>query len=71
MIMERLLSNIDTLKEITSRITFFSFIFFLLSLFLACSKPSSTEPEPQRTQIEVTEDITEDTVWESWKDYGV
>jgi len=42
----------------------------LLTL-LSCSKPNTTQPEPQRPQIEVTEDITEDTVWESGKDYGV
>ena len=36
--------------------------------FVGCSKPSTTQPESQRSQIEVTEFITEDTVWESGKD---
>jgi len=39
----------------------------LLTL-LSCSKPNSTQPEPQRPQIEVTENIAEDTVWETGKD---
>jgi len=42
----------------------------LLTL-LSCSKPSSTQPEPKRPQIEVTEDITEDTVWETGKDIKI
>ena len=48
---------------------FFSvlFVFSVGQFFVGCSK-SSTQPEPQRPQIEVTEDITEDTVWESGKD---
>ena len=38
-----------------------------LLTFLSCSKPSATEPEPQRPQIEVTGDITEEPACESGK----
>jgi len=48
---------------------YFLLFFFVVFVFsVGCSKPP-TQPEPQRPQIEVTEDITEDTIWESGRDY--
>jgi len=44
-------------------------LFPIFLLCFSCSKPSSTQPEPTRPQIEVTEDITKDTIWESGNDY--
>lgn len=43
--------------------------FLTLGTFLSCSKPTTAEPENQRQQIEVTDNIIEDTVWKSGKDY--
>ena len=53
-------------------IIFFNMLyFFILSLIIhSCSK-TPTEPEAKRPQIKVTEDISEDMVWESGKDYIV
>ena len=59
---------------IKSNIIYFTFPFILFPLsllFLTCSKSSPTEPEKKRPQVEVTGDITEDTVWESGKDYKI
>ena len=42
-----------------------------LGTFLSCSKSSPTGPEAKRQRIEVTGDITEDTVWESGKDIKI
>lgn len=67
--------NCGQIKHFISLKVFFRVFRVLSGLFfvslVGCSKPSSTQPEPQRPQIEVTEDITEDTVWESGMDYGV
>ncbi len=61
------------MKLITRKIFLFFIPFSILLFpfsFSGCTK-TPTEPEAKRPQIEVTGDITEDTVWESGKDYIV
>lgn len=62
------------MKLTAQKIVLFLLPFSVLLLpfsFSGCSKSSPTEPETKRPQIEVTGDITENTVWESGKDYIV
>ena len=55
------------------KLYFIAYLFFfsLTIIFVfSCSK-SPTESKENHPQIEVTEDITEDTIWESGNDYIV